>query len=322
MPVRTWISLVVGLILLVVTVLWSTGTIELPGPFASLRTVSEDVDDMRGRLALPAAQDRGREFREHLLASIWRERLITITVHVALCDRRSKVKNPMQARGTDWSRNLYWGALYGMETFFKKRPEWGEPLHVVTSRPPRYILRRVIFSRRVLPTRAWRQRGVTEPFQICLLAIAWSGPAAGEAIRATLMDALGQSAPRVIRSGGRTLRFGSASNLVGYVGYNAVKDNPSILPHPAEPVARPDPRGVFFISPQSAESVGGTLQRLGLHPVLLTTDHITPEAYVLYGLTEALAAGQIETGITEKAAERYAHYKKLDPKLARRLFVP
>jgi hypothetical protein len=315
--------LVVGLVLLVGTVLWSTGVIELPGPFADLRAVSEkDPGGIRGRLALPVAQDRGREFREHLLASIWRERMITITVHVALCDRRSKVENPTLARGHDWASNLYWGAMYGVEGFFKKRPEWGEPKYVESRRSARPVLRRVVFLRRVLPTPAWQQRGVTEPFEICMLAVAWFGPLAADAMRATLMDALGQSAPRIITIGDRTLRFGSASNLVGYVGYNAVKDDPSILPHPDEPLPRPDPRGVFFISPSSAESLGGTLQRLGLHPVLLTADDITPEAYVLYGLTEALAAGQIATGLADKAAERYAQYKKLDLKRARRLFVP
>ena len=209
MPLRTWISLVVGLVLLVGTVLWSTGVMELPGPFAALRAVSEkDPGGIRGRLALPVAQDRGREFREHLLASIWRERMITITVHVALCDRRSKVQNPALARGNDWAGNLYWGAMYGVEGFFSKQPEWGEPKYAHSPRSAGPVLRRVVFLRRVLPTPAWQQRGVTEPFEICMLAIAWSGRAAAQAMQATLMDALGQSAPRVLTLGGRTRRVG------------------------------------------------------------------------------------------------------------------
>ena len=64
------------------------------------------------------------------------------------------------------------------------------------------------------------------------------------------------------------------------------------------------------------------MQRLGLHPVLLTTGPIIPEAYILYGLTEALAAGDIEHGLTDQAADQYARFRKLDPKATRPLFVP
>ena len=323
MPVRTWLSLIVGLVLFAGTVLWSTRQIDLPWPFTALRAVPDD-DRLAfgGLIHASPGQDRAREFRDLLLESIWRDRLITITVHVALCDSsRCKVDDPNLGRGRNPAKNLYWGARYGVWRFFHDQPEW-EQVHADNPRSEPYVLRRAVFLRDVRPTSAWRQRGVTERFEVCLMAVAWEGPAAGEAIRATLMDALDLRPPKEVRIGSRSLLFGSGSDLVGYVGYNAAKDDPSILPDPAEVLPKRKPRGVFFITPSSVEIIGGPVQRLGLHPVLLTTDTLTPEGYVLHGLTEALASGQIETGFAAKAAEAYAQYKRINPEDAARLFVP
>jgi len=325
MPLRTCLSLVVGLGLLTATVLWSTGQLSLPGPLARLSVLPVGaMEGAPGRLGAPLGRDRGREFRDDLLSAIWRDRLVTVTVHVALCDsRKSKVSDPNLGLVDNPFKNIYWGAMYGLERFFGDQKEWSLVYaDRRRSRSVRLPLRRVVFSRRVVPGEEWRQRGVTEPFVIAMLGIAWSGRAAGDAMRATLMDALALQPPRDIRVGGTMLRFGSKSKLVGYVGYNVLRDDETILPKPAEAMPPPDPRGVFFISPSSEPSVGATLRRLGLHPLLLTTDQVTPEAYVLYGLTEALISGRIETGFSDLAARQYARYKKMDLQAARQLFVP
>ena len=325
MPLRTWLSLIVGLVLLTSTVLWSTGRLSLPGPLARLRVLPPGaMNDAPGRLAAPPGRDRGREFRDDLLADIWRDRLFTVTVHVALCDsRKSKVSDPNLGLVDNPFKNIYWGAMYGLERFFNDQKEWSLAYaHSRRSRSVRLPLRRVVFSRHVVPGEQWRQRGVTESFDIAMLGIAWSGRAAGDAMRATLMDALGLQPPRDIRVGGTMLRFGSKSKVVGYVGYNVLRDDDTILPKPTEPLPPPDPRGVFFISPSSEPSVGAALRRLGLHPILLTTDQVTPEAYVLYGLMEALVSGRIETGFADLAARQYSRYKKIKLQDARKLFVP
>ncbi len=323
MQIRTWISLVVGIVLFVATVMWSTGRIRLPGPFARLRLVTPEAAREANTQTDPVPTgDRGREFRENLVRAIREDRLVTMTVHVALCDSRmSVVDNPDLGRGNSPVDNLYWGAKYGLERFFEKRPRWRR-LRSDSGTSVPDILRRVVFLRRVEPSSDWVRRGVTEPFDIAMLGVAWTGRSASDAMRATLMDALGLQPPTVVPVGGRRLRFGSESQIVGYMGYNAVKDDPSILPDPTEPMPRPEARGVFFLCPASDQNIGPALKRLDLHAILMTTDTLTPEAYILYGLTEALAAGQIEHGLADKAAEQYARYKRMDPGQARALFVP
>lgn len=323
MPIRTWIILVVGVFLLAGTILWSTGRLSLPYPFASLGTIPDRASGRAGgAYAIPGGQGRGVEFRRQLVSSILRDRMVTVTVHVALCDSsKSKVNSPDLGLGNNPAKNLYWGAKNGVRRFFNDRSEW-ELIGADPGRSVRYVLQRVVFIRKVKPTPEWRQRGVTKPFQICMLAVAWAGPAAGDAMRAVFRDALNLQPPTEVRVGERTLRFGSGSNLIGYVGFNAVKEDSSILPDPGESIPRPAPRGVFFITPSSAQTVGSTLRDLGLHPVLLTTDYITPEAYVLYGLTEALAQGRIEKGFSLNAAELYAKFQRLEPEATYTLFIP
>lgn len=321
--IQVSIGLTVGLVLLIGTILWSTGRLELPYPFASLRSVPEGgLARTTGTFSLPTGQDRGLGFRRRLVASILRDGMVTVTIHVALCDSsKSKVTSPELGLGQNPAKNLYWGAKNGMERFFQDRREWRH-VGADLGRSDRRVLKRVVFLRQIKPTPDWRQRGVTQPFMICILAVAWAGPAAEVAMEAVFKDALNLRPPTVITVGDKTLRFGSGSDLVGYAGFNAAKENPKILPNPGDVPAKPEPRGVFFITPDSAETIGPTLQQLGLHPVLLTTGTITPEAYILYGLTEALASGQIERGFTTMAAKQYARYQKLKPEEAYKLFVP
>ena len=51
----------------------------------------------------------------------------TIHVFVALCDNRYQGIVPVPAKignGQDAATNLYWGAVYGIKTFFNKSSEW------------------------------------------------------------------------------------------------------------------------------------------------------------------------------------------------------
>src|SRR6188474_1339529 len=53
--------------------------------------------------------------------------LKTIHVFVALCDNKYQGIVPVSAKignGQDAASNLYWGAAYGVKTFFSKSSEW------------------------------------------------------------------------------------------------------------------------------------------------------------------------------------------------------
>ena len=74
------------------------------------------------------------------------EKVKTIHVFVALCDNENQGIVPVPRAlgdGRDPDNNLYWGALYGTRTFFKKSSDWR--LINTIRRPTDNILERIIF---------------------------------------------------------------------------------------------------------------------------------------------------------------------------------
>src|SRR5262245_41095802 len=72
-----------------------------------------------------------------------------IHVLVALCDNRFQGIVPVPARigdGDDPANNLYWGAAFGVKSFFKKSRDW-MPVQA-TSKPGPAILERIVFKHR------------------------------------------------------------------------------------------------------------------------------------------------------------------------------
>src|SRR5262245_7976617 len=70
-----------------------------------------------------------------------------IHVIVALCDNKSQGIVPVPARignGDDLANNLYWGAAYGVKSFFQKSNDW--KLILDRQNPQPSILERVVFK--------------------------------------------------------------------------------------------------------------------------------------------------------------------------------
>src|SRR6187399_136986 len=73
--------------------------------------------------------------------------LKTIHVFVALCDNKYQGIVPVPAKignGQDAATNLYWGAAFGVKTFFNKSSEW--KLIEIKKTPAENILERILFK--------------------------------------------------------------------------------------------------------------------------------------------------------------------------------
>jgi hypothetical protein len=69
-----------------------------------------------------------------------------VHVFVALADNAHQGIVPVPAalgNGEDAGRNLYWGAAFGVRTFFRKSGEWKEI--AVVENPNSYVLERSVF---------------------------------------------------------------------------------------------------------------------------------------------------------------------------------
>ncbi|SMF68256.1 hypothetical protein SAMN02745866_04328, partial [Alteromonadaceae bacterium Bs31] len=110
------------------------------------------LEQVKARMAEDAR--RGKPFVAH--------------VTVALCDNASQGIVPVGnglCDGDAPSKNLYWGALYGVKSYFAKHKEW---LQLTADKPAdTRILERVVF------TRTLQYDGL--PVSVYLVADAWRG---------------------------------------------------------------------------------------------------------------------------------------------------
>ncbi len=228
----------------------------------------------------------------------------TIHVFVALCDNEHQgiVKVPAQlGNGKDPANNLYWGALYGVKTFFKNDADW--QLVKTFSNPEKNILERCVFKHKT--TRTY------------LVADAYDG----EQIKPCVIDFLEASAggnQKEIIAGSDTVMAGGDAELICYVGHDGLMDF-SLEEYPQKKSSAE--KNVIILACVAKDFFGDAIRTGGANPLLWTTGLMAPEAYTL----EAAIAGwhNNETGeqIRTRAAEAYHQYQKCGVKGARNLLV-
>ncbi|MFQ5430674.1 MAG: hypothetical protein ACE5E1_10225 [Phycisphaerae bacterium] len=246
-------------------------------------------------------------FEASLVDTIRRRGALTVTLHVALFADTGNGRAGAFGDGDNPATNLYWGALYGVETHFANAAGWQRRYTDDGGGPP--LLRRVVFSRRVEPTPAWRERGVDKPFDLFVLANAWPNARIIEAMEQPLRDAI-CGAPVRIEIDGRMLEFAGGSAVVGYVGQNHMLDeywDPFAQLGGCAPSRQV---GVFYLCPRSAVVLHEPVVRRGLYAVLFTRSAATPEAYLVDGMFRGLASGELGDAFIAGAAAEYARYQK------------
>ncbi len=246
-------------------------------------------------------------FDEALVQSIRERGYLSVSVHVALYQERRQPKRPF-ADGQTASKNMYWGALYGVDTHLHRLGGWTCVLREEGDGGRRH--RRSLFHKRVEPGDAWRERSIDEPFDVYLLATAWPYARVVEAMERPLREALcGERTG--IEWDGRWIEFGAGSDMVGFLGQNAMLAE---YWDPFAPLANcPPPSrqiGVFYIAPRSALVLHRQVLEHGLYPVLFAREALTPEAYVLDGMLGGLISGELDAAFVDGAAEQYVKYQK------------
>ena len=295
-----WAGAVFGLVFGVAGFAWLEFRDRLWRPEAApLRAIPSDV-------LTAAIGQNGVPFEQAVIESIRDRGFVTVTVHVSLADRKLDHLSPVDDKfgdGDDPSRNQYWGALFGVETYLLNKAGWRRAF--TDSGDGVRIVRRVVFHRKAETSEAWRKRGVAEPFDVYVLANAWRSSRISEAMVQPLRDALsGESMTLTVD--GRRLTFGGGSSVVGYVGQNAMMAgywDPfvglSAVPADAQV-------GLFYLCWKSAVYLHRSIVERGLYPVLFVRQEVVPEGYLLDGLLRSLISGELDDGFLNSAASEYA----------------
>lgn len=230
--------------------------------------------------------------------------LPVIHVFVALADNVNQGIVPVSAslgNGDNAATNLYWGAAFGIRTFFSRNKDW--ELISVTNNPNASIIERCIFKHR----RA----------SILLVADAYRG----KEISQTTMDFLEAAAGKPgekLKAGDVQFHTGGSAELVVYIGHNGLMDF-KLRSHPQRRDDRQ--RRAIILACASKQYFSSALEQSGATPLLWTTNLMAPEAYVLSAAIDGWIKKESDEQIRLRAADAYHKYQHCGVKAARSLFA-
>lgn len=234
-----------------------------------------------------------------------------IHVFVALCDNVNQGIVPVSAslgNGDNPQTNLYWGAAFGVKTFFSKNKDWQavNPTNV-SVKSPAVVLDRVVFRHRksgaYLVAEAYRGsyiRQATEDF------LAATSGAPGEKLTVSI-------------DGKETdLYLGGSANLIAYIGHNGLMDfQLSSVPKKRDG----ESREAIILACASKSYFADSLRAAGAKPLLWTTNLMAPEAYVLSAALDGWFNHEADEQIRVRAAKSYAAYQRIGLRGASGLFA-
>jgi len=233
------------------------------------------------------------------------EGIKTIHVFVALCDNKYQGIVPVPAaigNGQDGKNNLYWGAGYGVKSFFvNKTNDW----KLVSSEKnlSKEILERLLFKH--------------SSKDIYLLADAYDG----QFIRQTTIDFLNASSGNYateMKTGEGTIYFGGSSNLIAYVGHDGLMDFSLQQTFKGDTTRK---RETIVLACYSKNYFLSHIKQTGASPLVWTTGLMAPEAYTLHAAINMWTENKPVPDIRTAAAAAYSKYQKCSLKAAKNLLV-
>lgn len=227
-----------------------------------------------------------------------------IHVLVALCDNENQGIVPVPAHlgnGEDAGRNLYWGAAYGVKTFFTKSENW-QKLDEIRN-PKENVLERIVFKHKTQ--------------NVYLIADAYRGSKIKETIVDFLSAISGEKLENIEINNLQFQILGSA-NLIAFIGHNGLMDfNLEISSLQKDE----EKRDAVILACASKNYFAKHLKKTSARPLLWTTNLMAPEAYILHDALEGWVRGESEKEIQIRAASAYAKYQKISQRAAQNLLV-
>jgi len=228
----------------------------------------------------------------------------SIHVMVALCDNVHQGIAPVPTKlgnGQNPKQNLYWGALYGIKTTFKRSSDWT----FVESYPcsESYILERCIFKHK-------RKN-------IYLIADAYDGEYIDQTIQ-DYMDACAGLSKLEMEIDGQAVGFGGMADLLVYIGHNGLMEQElAYIPEKSDA----DKRESITLGCFSKDFFVDYMRASGAYPLLWTTGLMAPEAYILDNALKGWVNRESYAEIQKRAAGAYSKYQKCSFGAASRLIV-
>lgn len=226
-----------------------------------------------------------------------------IHVFVALCDNINQgiVKVPLAiGNGQDPEKNLYWGAAYGMKSYFKKHTDWKL---IKTEQRSGIIIERCLFKHK------------TE--NVYLIADAYDGAKIKQATINFLKSCAG-SFDDFVLNGSDTLYSGGNANLLAFIGHNGLMDFSINEKYNG---VNDKKRDAVILACISKKYFSVHVKATGANPILWSNGLMSPEAYTLKAAIDGWIRNETGEQIRARAASACHQYQKCGIKGARNLLA-
>lgn len=230
---------------------------------------------------------------------------LVIHAFVPLCDNENQGIVPVSKSlgdGLNLRTNLYWGALYGVKTHFKKQKDW--TLLYSKKDLNKNILERVVFFKKY-------KNGA----QVYFVADAYRG----DRMAACLTDyfaALSNENQGDFDFLDNKIGIEGKADLIVFNGHNGLMDSSIEFPNNTHTSAK----DAIAIACVSFDYFKEYYQQVNAYPLLNTKNLLAPEAYVLENVFDAWAMLEDGEAIHHAAGSAYNQYQKCGVKGAKRLF--
>lgn len=230
---------------------------------------------------------------------------LVVHTFVPLCDNTYQGIVPVNAKlgdGQNLQTNLYWGAAYGIKSFFKTQKNW----ELVSSKLAisEDVLERVVFKHKTLqPT-------------VYLVADAYAGDKMKTCLSDYFQALAGKHQQTITITPTESINIYGKADLLAFNGHNGLMDVTTAYPKNQDGVKK----DAVIMSCASFTYFEKYLQAGKGYPLLTTTNLLAPEAYVLAAIIESWAKQQSPADIRLAAAKAYNQYQKCGLNGAKRLF--
>ena len=227
----------------------------------------------------------------------------TAHIFVALCDNKYQGIVPVPEKignGQDPANNLYWGAMYGVKTYFKNSKDWKL---VKAYKLNDTILERLIFKHK------------TKDFY--MIADAYDGKEIQKTTEDFLYSSSGQQKD-TLNIDNKTIGINGNANLVAYIGHDGLMDFQLKDDFKNEDQKK---RDAIILACYSKHYFGPLLEDANINPLVWTSNLMAPEAYILHDALSGYLAKESNIEIQNCAATAYSKYQKCSLKAAKNLLV-
>lgn len=227
-----------------------------------------------------------------------------IHVFVALCDNQNQGIVPVPeslGNGQNPKSNLYWGAMFGVKSFFRyKTSEW---IYLKSLKPDNpKILERIVFKHKTQ--------------NAYLVADAYNGLHIKSCTEDFLLACNGQQKSSITIEEA-SIGIGGNAELIAYCGHDGLMEFDVNLNYRNNNTKK----DAIILACVSKEYFNNELKQSGANPLVWTTQLMAPEAYTLKAAIDGWLLKESNAQVKERAAQAYNKYQKCGINGARGLFA-